>query len=106
GYYGLAFVALAGIIISFYYYFGVIRAIYWSRETPDLSPIRLSWAAKLPIVLCIAGMFWLGTFPNYVVNLANQAAIALEQSSANGTTVQVSMPHPPHGQSREAASHA
>ena len=78
GYYYLAFIALAGIIISFYYYFGVIRAIYWSRETPDLSPIRLSGFAKSLIILCIAGMFWLGTFPNVVVNLADQAARALK----------------------------
>ena len=76
GYYCLAFVALAGIIISFYYYFGVIRAIYWSKEAADLSPIRLSGAAKLSIALCIGGMIWLGTFPNIVVNLANQAAQA------------------------------
>ncbi|HEX3626524.1 MAG TPA: NADH-quinone oxidoreductase subunit N [Verrucomicrobiae bacterium] len=78
GYYYLAFVALAGIIISFYYYFGVIRAIYWSKEAPDLSPIRLSGAAKLSIAICIAGMIWLGTFPNVVVNLADQAAHALK----------------------------
>jgi NADH-quinone oxidoreductase subunit N len=78
GYYYLAFVALAGIIISFYYYFSVIRAIYWSRETPDLSPIRLSGAAKFSIALCIGGMVWLGTFPNVVVNLADQAARALK----------------------------
>ena len=73
-YYCLAFIALAGIVISFYYYFGVIRAIYWSRETPDLTPIRLSGFAKTLIVLCVGGMFWLGTFPNVVVNLADQAA--------------------------------
>jgi NADH-quinone oxidoreductase subunit N len=78
GYYYLAFIALAGIIISFYYYFGVIRAIYWSKETPDLSPIQLSGAAKFSIALCIAGMVWLGTFPNFVVNLANHAASALK----------------------------
>ncbi|MGH7941020.1 MAG: NADH-quinone oxidoreductase subunit N [Limisphaerales bacterium] len=78
GYYYLAFIALAGIVISFYYYFGVIRAIYWSKETPDLSPIRLSGPAKFSIVLCIAGMIWLGTFPNIVVNLADQAARALK----------------------------
>jgi NADH-quinone oxidoreductase subunit N len=77
-YYCLAFIALAGIIISFYYYFGVIRAIYWSREARDLSPIAVSGAAKFSIALCIAGMFWLGTFPNTVVNLANQAAQALK----------------------------
>jgi NADH-quinone oxidoreductase subunit N len=78
GYYTLAFIALAGIVISFYYYFGVIRAIYWSKETSDLSPIRLSGTAKLSIVLCIGGMVWLGTFPNFVVNLADQAASALK----------------------------
>ncbi|HEY1790451.1 MAG TPA: NADH-quinone oxidoreductase subunit N [Verrucomicrobiae bacterium] len=77
-YYCLAFTALAGIIISFYYYFGVIRAIYWSKETPDLSPIRVSGAAKFSIAICIAGMVWLGTFPNFVVNLADQAAHALK----------------------------
>jgi NADH-quinone oxidoreductase subunit N len=76
-YYGLAFVALAGIIISFYYYFGVIRAIYWSKEAADLSPIPISGAAKFSIAICIAGMFWLGTFPNTVVTLADEAAKAL-----------------------------
>lgn len=78
GYYCLAFVALAGIIVSFYYYFGVIRAIYWSKEATDLSPIRLSGTAKFSIALCIAGMFWLGTFPNTVVTLADHAAQALK----------------------------
>jgi NADH-quinone oxidoreductase subunit N len=78
GYYYLAFIALAGIVISFYYYFGVIRAIYWSKEPSDLSPIRLSGAAKFSIALCIGGMVWLGTFPNFVVNLADQAAKALK----------------------------
>ena len=78
GYYYLAFIALAGIIVSFYYYFGVIRAIYWSKEASDLSPIQLSGAAKFSIALCIAGMIWLGTFPNFVVNLADQAAQALK----------------------------
>ena len=37
GYYCLAFTALAGVIISLYYYFGVIRAIYWSKDPADLS---------------------------------------------------------------------
>ena len=46
GYYCLAFTALAGVIISLYYYFGVIRAIYWSKDPADLSPIELSSPAK------------------------------------------------------------
>jgi NADH-quinone oxidoreductase subunit N len=74
GYYCLVFTALAGVVISLYYYFGVIRAIYWSRETPDLSPISLSAPAKLSVWICIAGMFWIGLLPNTVLNLANEAA--------------------------------
>jgi NADH-quinone oxidoreductase subunit N len=77
GYYYLAFTALAGVIISLYYYFGVVRAIYWSKDAPDLSPVPLSGAAKFSIAICIAGMFWLGVFPNTVLNLANDAAKVL-----------------------------
>jgi len=78
GYYCLVFTALAGVVISLYYYFGVIRAIYWSKETPDLSPIQLSAPAKLAVWVCIAGMFWIGLFPNTVLNLATAAAAALQ----------------------------
>jgi NADH-quinone oxidoreductase subunit N len=76
-YYWLAFIALAGVIISIYYYFGIIRAIYWSKEAADLSQIKLSGAAKFSIAICIAGILWLGIFPNTVLNLANEAAKAL-----------------------------
>ena len=77
GYYCLAFTALASVIISLYYYFGVIRAIYWSKDVPDVSPIELSSPAKLSIWACIAGIFWIGLFPNMVLNITNEAAKAL-----------------------------
>ena len=77
GYYCLAFTALAGVVISFYYYFGVIRAIYWGKDAPDMSPIELSSPAKVFIWVCIAGIFWLGLFPNTVLNLATEAAKTL-----------------------------
>ena len=73
GYYCLAFTALAGVVISLYYYFGVIRAIYWSKDTPDLSPIPLSGPAKFTLAICIAGMFWIGLFPNTLFTLAAEA---------------------------------
>jgi len=74
GYYCLVFTALAGVVISLYYYFGVIKAIYWSKEAKDLTAIELSAPAKVTAWACIAGIFWLGLFPNSVLNLANQAA--------------------------------
>ena len=73
-YYCLAFTALAGMVISLYYYFGVIRAIYWSQDVPDLSPIRVSRPATVAIYVCVAGMFYLGLFPNAILNLAADAA--------------------------------
>jgi NADH-quinone oxidoreductase subunit N len=77
GYYCLAFTALAGVVISLYYYFGVIRAIYWSKETADLTPIPLSAPAKVTLAVCIAGMFWIGLFPNTLVNLTAAAVQVL-----------------------------
>lgn len=78
GYYCLAFTALVGVVISLYYYFGVIRAIYWSKEAKELPPIELSGSAKLAAWVCIAGIFWLGLFPNTVLNLAIQAVSVLK----------------------------
>jgi NADH-quinone oxidoreductase subunit N len=77
GYYCLAFTVLVGVVISLYYYFGVVRAIYWSKDAPDLTPIPLSSPIKLSIAICISGMLWLGIFPNTVLDLANTAAQAL-----------------------------
>ena len=77
GYYCLAFTALVGVVISLYYYFGVIRVIYWSRNTPDLSPIQLTAPIKFSVCVCIAGMFWLGLFPSVVLDLATEAAKSL-----------------------------
>ncbi|TSA41442.1 MAG: hypothetical protein D4R57_00575 [Verrucomicrobiales bacterium] len=77
GYYCLAFTALVGVVISLYYYFGVVRAIYFSKETSDAPPITMSLPAKVVIVICLAGMFYLGLFPAKLLNLANAATVAL-----------------------------
>ena len=77
GYVYLVFIALAGVVISLYYYFKVVKTIYWSREAKDLSPIPLSAPAMVTAWICIAGIVWLGLFPNTVLNLANQAAVSL-----------------------------
>lgn len=83
GYYCLTFTALAGVAISLYYYFGVIRAMYWSTGPDGQSPISaepipVSRPIRVAIGGCIAGMLWLGLFPGPVWNLAAQAAKALK----------------------------
>lgn len=78
GYYCLAFTALIGVVISMYYYFGVIRAIYWSKETPDVSPIVISLPMRVAVCVCVAGMFWLGLMPGALLRMTEQAAALLK----------------------------
>jgi NADH-quinone oxidoreductase subunit N len=73
GYYCLAFTAIVGVVISIYYYFGIVRAIYWSRDVTGLSPINLSWPMKISVVACVTGIFYLGLFPGALVNVAVEA---------------------------------
>src|SRR5207245_2659628 len=77
GYYWLVAAAIAGVVISLYYYFGVVRAIYWSKQAADLSPIRISRPIKAALWCCILGMLSLGLFPNPVINAADQAVAVL-----------------------------
>jgi NADH-quinone oxidoreductase subunit N len=73
GYYYLAFATVAGVIISLYYYFGVIRAIYWSENPEDLTPIQTSQPIRISIYACIVGIFFIGMFPGLLVNITNEA---------------------------------
>jgi len=74
GYYCLAFTAIAGVVISIYYYFGVIRAMYWPDETRDLSAIPVSSPIKALIFVCVAGMLFLGLYPSPLLNAVTHAA--------------------------------
>jgi NADH-quinone oxidoreductase subunit N len=76
GYYCLAFTALVGVVISIYFYFGVVRAIYWGHAN-DTMPIQISGPMRFAIFLCIAGMFWLGLFPSGWLQVAKNSAAAL-----------------------------
>jgi NADH-quinone oxidoreductase subunit N len=76
-YWALLGVALFGIVTSFYYYLGVVRAIYWSKDAADLSPIAVPVPVRLALGGCIAGMLILGLLPNAALNGANRATAAL-----------------------------
>jgi NADH-quinone oxidoreductase subunit N len=65
------------VVISLYYYFGVVRAIYWSEEPADLSPIQVSKPIRVTLYGCIAGMLFLGLFPGTLVNLTTEAVKVL-----------------------------
>ena len=76
--YGLAAVAVVGVVISLYYYFGVVRAIYWPGETADLSPIGISGPVKAALWVCVSGMLVLGLFPGPFLNATDGAVVVLK----------------------------
>jgi NADH-quinone oxidoreductase subunit N len=77
GYYWLVAIAIFGVVISLYYYFGILRAIYWSKDANDLTPIQMSKPIRLVIFSCVAGMLYLGLFPGPMVELTADAAKSL-----------------------------
>ena len=84
----LGLVAIGGVVVSFYYYFGVIKAIYWSKDAPDLSPIRVGWPTRAAIYTCIAGMFYLGMFPSVIVRWTDEAVKVLKFLSGSQASSQ------------------
>ena len=78
GFYWLVGIAVAGVVISLYYYFGVIRAIYWSTDPADLSPLPVSLPFRVTICVCMAGMVYLGVFPATAMRVATQAVAFLQ----------------------------
>jgi NADH-quinone oxidoreductase subunit N len=73
----LTLTAIAGVVISFYYYFGIIRAVYWSEDGPDMTPIVLSVPMRISVGVCIIAMLYLGIFPNTVLTAATEAVKVL-----------------------------
>lgn len=75
-YYWLLAIAIGGVVISLYYYFGVVRAIFWGKVAP-CNPIRTSTPTRLCLYACVAGMLGLGLFPNWLVNVTAEAVKVL-----------------------------
>ncbi len=80
-------VALFGIVTSFYYYLGVVRAIYWPKTAPDYSSIPVSMPVRVALYTCIAGMLYLGIFPNAPLNGAARAVASLHPSPNTAVAV-------------------
>ncbi|HYG25012.1 MAG TPA: NADH-quinone oxidoreductase subunit N [Verrucomicrobiae bacterium] len=82
GYYVLAFIAMAGVVMSLYYYFNVVRAAYWGSASNDTSPITLSMPMRVTLYVCIAGVFFLGLVPGPLMKQTRPAAEVLEVPTA------------------------
>lgn len=75
-YYLLAGVAVIGVVLSIYYYFGVVRAIYWDKPTTEIVPLRPSLPMHLTVLAGVVGMLGIGILPNFLLKAAQQAVDA------------------------------
>jgi NADH-quinone oxidoreductase subunit N len=77
-FYWLVGVAILGVVISLAYYFGVVKAIYWGGETQEKSDLPMSLPAKAMVLVCIAGILFIGVFPSPLIRAAEAAVEALK----------------------------
>ena len=61
--FGLVVVAVITVGAGFYYYFKVVRAIYWDAPPSPAEKIVVSPLTRLTIIAMIAGTFLLGVYP-------------------------------------------
>jgi NADH-quinone oxidoreductase subunit N len=61
--FGLVIVAVITVGAGFYYYFKVVRAIYWDAPPPSADKIVVSPLTRVAIIAMIAGTFLLGVYP-------------------------------------------
>jgi len=80
-YYALLLIAIIGVVISIYYYFGVVRAIYWGKDPGDLSPVQVQMPARIALVLSIVGMIYLGLLPDRALKQSQRASSSLPTSA-------------------------
>jgi len=73
-------VACVAVVMSLYYYFGIVRAMYWPRHAVEPAPIEPHLPIRLAMVTCIAAVLILGVFPGGLVGVAQQAVAGLAPS--------------------------
>ena len=61
--FGLVIVAIVTVGAGFYYYFKVIRAIYWDAPSTSSDKIIVSPLTRVALIALIAGTFVLGVYP-------------------------------------------
>ncbi len=76
-YYVLCGVAIVGVVISFWYYFGVVRAIYGPEDGGEAGAVVVPPVLRVALVACVAGVLILGVFPGSVWDAALAAVSAL-----------------------------
>ncbi|MDQ3315518.1 MAG: NADH-quinone oxidoreductase subunit N, partial [Verrucomicrobiota bacterium] len=72
----LLVIGVITVACGFYYYFKVIRAMYWEPGSSD-SAVPISGLTRYTIVALIAGILVLGVYPQPILDALRPGAVAL-----------------------------
>jgi NADH:ubiquinone oxidoreductase subunit 2 (subunit N) len=65
------------VVISMYYYFGVIRSMFWPRQEATDSVIEAGVPTALATLTCISAILVIGIFPSGLIDLSRQSVAGL-----------------------------
>ena len=68
-FYVLALIGIVTVASGFYYYFKVIRAMYWMPPAEDAAPVTLSFLSKLTMLICAVLIIVLGCYPQLLIRI-------------------------------------
>jgi len=74
---GLSVIALLNSVVSVYYYFKIIVAIYIQEGETETSHVRVPWPVVVTLTVCVVGIFYLGLAPNTLIGFSTAAAMPL-----------------------------
>jgi len=93
GLYGLVVVGVGAVACGFYYYFKVVRAMYWEVSSDDAVPVVVPQVSRVVLVLLTFATITFGVYPGWPKTLAEAFKAAPNQVESSVSLVE--SPAPP-----------
>ncbi len=74
---GLTILALLNSVVSVYYYFKIIVAMYMNEDKTECASVTLPWPVRAALGVSVVGIFYLGLAPNDFMGLTLIASTSL-----------------------------
>jgi NADH-quinone oxidoreductase subunit N len=78
GFYVLVVIAVLNTAISAYYYLRLIIVMFFRERTTEWATPRVPASVALAIIIAVAGVFYLGLFPNGVIDAFQKKPVAAQ----------------------------
>jgi NADH-quinone oxidoreductase subunit N len=78
GFYALVVVAVLNTAISAYYYLRLIIVMFFRERTTEWNAPRVPASVALALIITVAGVFYLGLFPNKIIDAFQKRQVAVQ----------------------------